>query len=102
MPNAGSRPRPALECHDDCVPVRQREALQRSSVHVLTMVSLSQQFARGGGPEDLFVALAAAVGATRMWAHTTELLAIDARILLLHATLYCSALVPRAHKHLDW
>ena len=66
------------------------------NVHVLTMLSLSQQVARSGGPEDLFLALAAPVGATRMWAHTTELLAIDAWIVLLHAALYRFALVPRA------
>ena len=66
------------------------------NVHVLSMLSLSQQYARAGGPEDLFVALAAAVGSTRKWAHTTELLAIDCWILVLHAALYRFALVPRA------
>jgi hypothetical protein len=66
------------------------------NVHVLSMLSLSQQFAQAGGPEELFQSLAAAVGATRRWAHLTELLAIDSWIFLLYSVLYRFSLVPRA------
>jgi hypothetical protein len=65
------------------------------NVYVLSMLSLSWEYARAGGPDDLFRALAAAVGSTRKWAHTTELAAIDAWIFLLHGILYRYALVPR-------
>jgi len=66
------------------------------NVHVLSMVSLSQQFAQAGGPVDVFQTLAAAVGATRRWVHYSELLAIDAWVFLLYSVLFRYALVPRA------
>jgi hypothetical protein len=66
------------------------------NVHVLSMLSLSQQYARAGGPDGLFRTLAAVVGSTRRWAHFTELLAIDCWIFLLYCILYRFALVPRA------
>jgi len=66
------------------------------NAHVLSMVSLSQQFAQAGGPDDVFQALAAAVGSTRRWVHYSELLAIDAWILMLYSALFRFALVPRA------
>jgi hypothetical protein len=66
------------------------------NIHVLSMLSLSQQYSQAGGPDELFQALAAAVGATRRWAHLTELLAIDCWIFLFYCILYRFALVPRA------
>lgn len=66
------------------------------NVHVLSMLSLSQQYNNAGRPDELFQTLAAAVGSIRKWAHTTELLAIDGWILLLYVILYRFALVPRA------
>ena len=66
------------------------------NVHVLSMLSLSQQYAQARGPDDLFQTLAAVVGSTRRWAHFTELLAIDCWIFLLYSVLYRFALVPRA------
>ena len=66
------------------------------NVHVLSMLSLSQQSAQAGGPDELFQTLAAVVGSTRRWAHITELLAIDCWIFLLYSVLYRFALVPRA------
>lgn len=66
------------------------------NVHVLSMLSLSQQYAEARGPDELFQALAAVVGSTRRWAHFTELLAIDCWIFLLYSVLYRFALVPRA------
>ena len=66
------------------------------NVHILSMLSLSQQYAQAGGPDELFQTLAAVVGSTRRWAHYTELLVIDAWIFLLYSFLYRFALVPRA------
>lgn len=66
------------------------------TVHLLSMLSLSQQFTQAGGSDPLFLPLAASVGATRRWAHLTELLAIDGWIFSFYAVLYRSGLVPRA------
>jgi uncharacterized protein DUF4386 len=66
------------------------------NVHVLSMLSLSQEYAQARGPDELFQTLAAVVGSTRRWAHFTELLAIDCWIFLLYSVLYRFALVPRA------
>jgi hypothetical protein len=66
------------------------------NAHVLSMVSLSQQFAQTGGPADVFQTLAAAAGSTRRWVHYSELLAIDAWILVLYSVFFRFALVPRA------
>jgi Domain of unknown function (DUF4386) len=66
------------------------------NVHVLSMLSLSQQYAQADGPNELFQTLAAVVGSTRRWAHFTELLAIDCWIFLFYGILYRLAVVPRA------
>ncbi len=66
------------------------------NAHILSMLSLSQQYVQAGGPDDLFQTLAAAVGSTRRWAHFTELLVIDSWIFLLYISLFRSAVVPRA------
>lgn len=66
------------------------------NAHVLSMLSLSQQYAQAGGPDELFQTLAAVVGSTRRWAHYSELLVIDAWILVFYSLLYRFALVPRA------
>lgn len=66
------------------------------NAHIMSMLSLSQQYAQAGGPDDLFQTLAAAVGSTRRWVHFTELLVIDCWMFLLYSILYRSALVPRA------
>lgn len=63
---------------------------------MLSMLSLSQQYAQAGGPDELFQTLAAVVGSTRRWAHYSELLVIDAWIFVLYSLLYRFALVPRA------
>ena len=65
------------------------------NVHVLSMLSLSQEYARAGGQDASLQQLATAVGTTRRWAHLTEIVSIDAWIGLLYATLYRFALVPR-------
>jgi hypothetical protein len=66
------------------------------NAHVLSMLSLSQQYIQAGGPDGHFQALATVVGSTRRWAHVTELLAIDCWILLLYSILFRFAMVPRA------
>jgi hypothetical protein len=66
------------------------------NAHILSMVSLSRQYAEAGGPEELFQTLAAVVGSTRRWVHFTELLLIDCWIFLLYSILFRFALVPRA------
>jgi hypothetical protein len=66
------------------------------NAHVLSMVSLSQQSVRAGGPDDVFQMLATAAGSTRRWVHYSELLAIDAWIFMLYSVLFRFALVPRA------
>jgi hypothetical protein len=66
------------------------------NAHMLSMLSLSQQYAQAGGPDELFQTLAVVVGSTRRWVHFTELLVIDCWIFLLYISLWRSALVPRA------
>jgi hypothetical protein len=66
------------------------------NAHILSMLSLSQQYAQAGGPDELFQTLAAEVGSTRRWVHFTELLVIDLWIFMLYSVLYRFALVPRA------
>jgi hypothetical protein len=65
------------------------------NVHVLSMLSLSRRYATQGGSEGLLL-VAESVASTRRWAHLTELLAIDAWILLFYVALLRLALVPRA------
>jgi len=66
------------------------------NAHLLSMLSLSQQYAQAGGPDELFQTLAVVVGSTRRWVHFTVLLVIDSWIFLLYSVLYRFALVPRA------
>ncbi len=66
------------------------------NVHVLSMLSLSQQYAQAADQGEFLQTLATAVGATRRWAHLTELLAIDCWIFLFYSVLYRFVLVPRA------
>lgn len=66
------------------------------NIHILSMLSLSQQYAEGGATNaELFGALATAVRSTRRWSHYTELLVIDAWFFVLYITLFRFALVPR-------
>jgi hypothetical protein len=67
------------------------------NVHILYMLSLSQQYAQGGASNaELFGALATAVRSTRVWAHYTELLVIDIWFFVLYSLLFRFSLVPRA------
>jgi hypothetical protein len=67
------------------------------NAHILSMMSLSGQYAEGGAlSAELFQTLGAMVRSTRRWMHYTELLVIDAWFFVFYSLLFRSALVPRA------
>lgn len=66
------------------------------NAHLLSMLSLSQQYAQAGGRDELFQTLAAVLGANRRWVHFSELVVIDAWMFVLYSLLCRFALVPRA------
>lgn len=63
--------------------------------HLMTMLSLSQEYVKGNGSAELFQALSEVVRSTRRWTHYSELLAIDSWIFVFYCLLYRSASVPR-------
>ena len=64
--------------------------------HILSMLSLSQQYAEAGAAKsESFQALALVVGAARKWSHYSFLLTIGCWILLLFTLLFRFRLVPR-------
>jgi hypothetical protein len=66
------------------------------NIHILSMLSLSQQYTQGGAVNaELFGALATAVSSTRRWAHYTELLVIDCWFFMFYCLLFRLSLVPR-------
>jgi Domain of unknown function (DUF4386) len=66
------------------------------NMHILSMLSLSQQYAEGGASNaELFGALATAVRSSRVWAHYTELLVIDIWFFMFYSILFRFSLVPR-------
>lgn len=63
---------------------------------LLSMLSLSQEYAeRGGADAAQFHGLAVVVGSARRWAHFTHLLVVGSWIFTLFAVLWRCALVPR-------
>jgi hypothetical protein len=62
----------------------------------LTMVSVSQQYAEGGGSLETYQALAKSIGSGRGWIHYTNLLLAAANGLVLNIGLFRFSLVPRA------
>jgi hypothetical protein len=63
---------------------------------VLSMLSMSQQYAQAAAADTvLYQAAGAAVGSARKWAHYTHLLVLGSWIFLLHALLFRFKLVPR-------
>lgn len=66
------------------------------NAHLMSMLSLSEQYVRAGGSDELFQMLAAVARSTRKWVHYSELLAIDSWICVLYGLLYRFRLVPRA------
>ena len=66
------------------------------NAHLLSMLSLSRQYAQAGGQGELFQTLATVLGSTRRWTHYSELLVIDSWMFVLYSLLCRFALVPRA------
>jgi hypothetical protein len=63
---------------------------------LLSMLSLSQRYAeRGGADAALFQELGAMAGATRAWAHFTQLVVVGSWIFTLFVALWRSRAVPR-------
>ncbi len=63
---------------------------------LLSMLSLSQEYASSGGADaSLFQALAVVVGSARRWAHFTHLLVLGTWIFALFSVLWRFALIPR-------
>jgi hypothetical protein len=67
------------------------------NAHILSMLSLSQEYAKAGTAKaETFQALAIVVGSARKWAHYSCLLVVGSWMLLLYSLLYRFRLVPRA------
>ncbi len=67
------------------------------NARILSMLSLSQEYAKAGAAKlELFQALAVVVASARKWAHYTFLLVVASWIFLLYSLLYRSRFVPRA------
>ncbi len=66
------------------------------NIHLLSMLSLSEQYAATSASDSVALAMATALGSARRWTHTTELLVIDCWVTLFFAFLLRTATVPRA------
>jgi hypothetical protein len=67
------------------------------STSVLSMLSLSQAYAKAGAADGTaFQVLAIAVGSARKWAHYIHLIVEGSAIILMYSVLYRFALIPRA------
>jgi hypothetical protein len=65
------------------------------NIHIMSMLSLSQQFVDAGSPAAQYDAIAGVVRTTRRWSHYPELFAIDFWIMLFQVILLRFSLVPR-------
>jgi hypothetical protein len=66
------------------------------NAHILSMLSLSQEYAKASAEKgELFQALAVVVGSARKWSHYSFLLVVGSWIFLLCSLLYRFRLVPR-------
>jgi len=65
------------------------------NIHILSMLSLSQAHAAAGAASDSLREVAAAASATRRWAHLSELVVIDAWILVFYLSLIRAGALPR-------
>jgi hypothetical protein len=65
------------------------------NIHILSMLSLSQAHVGVGAAGDSLREVAIAVGTTRRWAHLSELLVIDAWILVFYLGLIRTEALPR-------
>ena len=67
------------------------------NAHLLSMLSLSQEYAKASAEKaDLFQELAVVVGSARKWSHYSFLLVVGSWIFLFCGLLYRFRLVPRA------
>lgn len=66
------------------------------NAHLMSMLSLSEQYVQAHSSDEIFQTLSAVVRSARRWAHYSELLAIDSWICVLYSLLYRFRLVPRA------
>jgi hypothetical protein len=65
------------------------------NIQILSMLSLSQAHAAAGAGADSLRDVATAIGTTRRWAHLSELLVIDAWILVFYLSLIRVGALPR-------
>jgi len=65
------------------------------NVQILSMLSLSQAHAAAGAGADSLRDVATAIGTTRRWTHLSELLVIDAWILVFYLGLSSAGALPR-------
>jgi hypothetical protein len=65
------------------------------NAHIMSMLSLSQQYVQGGSNPELSNLLGASVRSTRRWVHYSELLVIDIWFLIFYGLLYRFRLIPR-------
>jgi hypothetical protein len=65
------------------------------NIQILSMLALSQAHAAAGATADSLLDVAIAIGATRRWAHLSELLVIDAWILVFYLGLIRARALPR-------
>ena len=67
------------------------------NAHLLSMLSLSQEYAKAGAAKaELFQTLAVVVASLRKWSHYSFLLVLGSWLFLLYSLLYRFRLVPRA------
>lgn len=66
------------------------------NAHIMSMLSLSQQFADPGTANpDILQTIGAAARSTRKWIHYTELLVVDLWFLVFYGLLFRFTLIPR-------
>ncbi|HSL19919.1 MAG TPA: DUF4386 domain-containing protein [Vicinamibacterales bacterium] len=62
---------------------------------VLSMLSLSQEYAGAGADDAAVQTVATAVASARWWAHLTQLITVVSWLFVLYALLWRTAIVPR-------
>jgi len=65
-------------------------------IHILSMLSLSQQHVQAGSGNHVLDTLGAAMRSTRRFSHSTALLAIDLWFLMFFGLVFRFSLIPRA------
>jgi hypothetical protein len=70
--------------------------LAQENISVLTMLSLSQEYAKASATHELLQTTGLVVSSARKWAHYTNLLIAGGMVFVLYSVLWRFALVPRA------